>query len=69
MSWKAIDVMALAVGLWAARGSITEEDNDTLFKQAQRQEWNKVGPQWAFAKKGDGFTRKMRISEALGVEK
>ena len=39
-------------------GSVTKEEGDTLFKQAQtsRQEWNKIEPQFeAFAKKGYGF--------------
>jgi len=55
-----IVVMALAMGLTLAcsTGSVSKEERDTLFKQAQtsRQEWNKVDPQFeAFAKKGYGF--------------
>jgi lipid-binding SYLF domain-containing protein len=49
-------IVALAVG--CSTGSITKEEGDALFKQAQasRQEWNKVDPQFeAFAKKGYGF--------------
>jgi lipid-binding SYLF domain-containing protein len=55
-----VGMIALAAGLIAScsTGSVTKEERDTLFKQAQasRQEWNKVDPQLeAFAKKGDGF--------------
>jgi lipid-binding SYLF domain-containing protein len=49
-------IVGLAVG--CSTGSITKEEGDALFKQAQasRQEWNKVDPQFeAFAKKGYGF--------------
>jgi lipid-binding SYLF domain-containing protein len=57
---QAIIVMALVIGLVAAcsTGSVTKEERDTLFKEAQasRQEWNKVDPQFeAFAKKGYGW--------------
>jgi lipid-binding SYLF domain-containing protein len=57
---RAMVVMALVVGLIAgcSTGSVTKEERDTLFKQAQasRQEWNKVDPQVeAFAKKGYGY--------------
>ena len=57
---RAIVVMTLAIGLMGgcSTGSITKEEGDTLFKQAQasRQEWNKVDPQLeAFGKKGEGF--------------
>ena len=56
----AIVVIGLIVGLavGCSTGSITKEEGDALFKQAQasRQEWNKVDPQFeAFAKKGYGF--------------
>ena len=56
----AIIVLALVIGLMAgcSTGSVTKEEGDTLFKQAQvsRQEWNKVDPQFeAFAKKGYGW--------------
>ena len=56
----AIVVMALITGLVAgcSTGSVSKEERDTLFKQAQasRQEWNKVDPQFeAFAKKGYGY--------------
>jgi lipid-binding SYLF domain-containing protein len=56
----AIVVMALIAGLVAgcSTGSVSKEERDTLFKQAQesRQEWNKVDPQFeAFAKKGYGY--------------
>ena len=55
----AIVVLALVIGLMAgcSTGSVSKEERDTLFKQAQasRQEWNKVDPQFeAFAKKGYG---------------
>ena len=67
----AIVVMALAVGLMGgcSTGSVTKEENDTLFKQAQaqRQEWNKVDPQLeAFAKKGNGFAFSQR-SRRVGL--
>ena len=57
---SAIVVMVLTVGLMAGcgTGSVSKEERDTLFKQAQasRQEWNKVDPQFeAFAKKGYGY--------------
>jgi lipid-binding SYLF domain-containing protein len=57
---SAIVVMVLAMGLMAGcgTGSVSKEERDTLFKQAQasRQEWNKVDPQFeAFAKKGYGY--------------
>jgi lipid-binding SYLF domain-containing protein len=57
---RAIVVMVLAMGLMAGcgTGSVSKEERDTLFKQAQasRQEWNKVDPQFeAFAKKGYGY--------------
>jgi len=57
---RAVVVMALSVGLMGgcSTGSITKEEGDTLFKQAQtsRQEWNKVDPELEnFAKKGHGF--------------
>ena len=57
---RAIVVMALVMGLMAgcSTGSVTKEERDTLFKQAEasRQEWNKVDPQFeAFAKKGYGW--------------
>jgi lipid-binding SYLF domain-containing protein len=57
---RAIVVMVLTVGLMAGcgTGSVSKEERDTLFKQAQasRQEWNKVDPQFeAFAKKGYGY--------------
>jgi lipid-binding SYLF domain-containing protein len=57
---RAIVVMVLTVGLMAGcgTGSVSKEERDTLFKQAQasRQEWNKVDPQLeAFAKKGYGY--------------
>ena len=57
---RAIVVMALIVGLLAGcgTGSVSKEERDTLFKQAQasRQDWNKVDPQFeAFAKKGYGY--------------
>jgi lipid-binding SYLF domain-containing protein len=56
----AIVMMALITGLVAgcSTGSVSKEERDTLFKQAQasRQEWNKVDPQFeAFAKKGYGW--------------
>jgi hypothetical protein len=52
---SAIVVMVLTVGLMAGcgTGSVSKEERDTLFKQAQasRQEWNKVDPAFeAFAK-------------------
>jgi lipid-binding SYLF domain-containing protein len=55
-----VGAIALATGLAVScsTGSVSKEEGDTLFKQAQasRQEWNKVDPQLeAFAKKGDGF--------------
>ena len=57
---RALVVMALVMGLTAgcSTGSVTKEERDTLFKQAQasRQEWNKVDPQFeAFAQKGHGW--------------
>ena len=56
----AIIVLALVMGLMGGctTGSVSKEEGDTLFKQAQasRQEWNKVDPQFeTFAKKGYGF--------------
>jgi lipid-binding SYLF domain-containing protein len=56
----AIVVMVLGMGLMAgcSTGSVSKEERDPLFKQAQasRQEWNKVDPQFeAFAKKGYGY--------------
>jgi hypothetical protein len=62
---SAIVVMVLAMGLMAGcgTGSVSKEERDTLFKQAQasRQEWNKVDPQFeAFAKKGYGYASSRR---------
>jgi lipid-binding SYLF domain-containing protein len=56
----AIVVMVLGMGLMAgcSTGSVSKEERDPLFKQAQssRQEWNKVDPQFeAFTKKGYGY--------------
>jgi lipid-binding SYLF domain-containing protein len=56
----AMVVTALIVGLLAGcgTGSVSKEQRDTLFKQAQasRQDWNKADPQFeAFAKKGYGY--------------
>ncbi len=64
-----IIVMALIIGLMAgcSTGSVSKEERDTLFKQAQvsRQEWNKVDPQFeAFAKKGYGFAFFPEITKA-----
>jgi lipid-binding SYLF domain-containing protein len=57
---RAFAVIALAIGFVAgcSTGSVTKEERDTLFNQAEasRQEWNKVDPQFeAFAKKGYGY--------------
>jgi len=57
---RALVGMALVMGLatGCSTGSVSKEERDTLFKQAQasRQEWNKVDPQFeAFAKKGHGY--------------
>ena len=65
----AIIVLALVIGLVAGctTGSVSKEERDTLFKQAQasRQEWNKVDPQFeAFAKKGYGFAFFPEITKA-----
>ena len=65
----AIIVLALVIGLMAgcSTGSVSKEERDTLFKQAQasRQEWNKVDPQFeAFAKKGYGFAFFPEITKA-----
>ena len=66
---RAIVVMGLVMGLMGgcSTGSVSKEEGDALFKQAQasRQEWNKVDPQFeAFAKKGYGFAFFPEITKA-----
>jgi lipid-binding SYLF domain-containing protein len=66
---RAIVLTVLITGLMAgcSTGSVSKEERDTLFKQAQasRQQWNKVDPQFeAFAKKGYGYAFFPEITKA-----
>jgi lipid-binding SYLF domain-containing protein len=66
---RAIVLTVLIMGLMAgcSTGSVSKEERDTLFKQAQasRQQWNKVDPQFeAFAKKGYGYAFFPEITKA-----